>query len=96
MDEQNNDRKMYQGSWTCSSCNKEITELPFEPRGTDNLLCRECHAEKRASQGPRRQTHQGSWDCSSCGGPITELPFEPRDTSNLMCRDCFKKSKGFE
>jgi len=49
-------RKMYQGNWKCSSCGKEITELPFEPDPSriDQLLCRDCHREKRAQFGGRR------------------------------------------
>ena len=91
---------MPQGNWTCSSCGTTITELPFEPRRTDGLLCKECHAKKRAEQGDSRPPRQdrprfeGNWQCSTCGTAITSLPFEPRDTSNLKCVDCFKKSKG--
>ncbi|MFH0712609.1 MAG: hypothetical protein V2A55_02035 [Candidatus Jorgensenbacteria bacterium] len=49
-------RKMYQGNWKCSKCNKEITELPFEPDPSrvDQLLCRDCHREKRMQFGDRR------------------------------------------
>lgn len=95
-----NDRQMFQGDWACSNCNKGITELPFEPRSTENLLCRDCHSQLRQNKpsggggNGERKMHSGNWKCSGCGGDITELPFEPRDTSNLMCRDCFKKSKG--
>ncbi|GIW68169.1 MAG: hypothetical protein KatS3mg099_117 [Candidatus Parcubacteria bacterium] len=39
---------MVQGSWTCAKCGEEITELPFNPTHTDNLLCRDCHREERA------------------------------------------------
>lgn len=94
MDDQTSDRKMYQGNWSCSSCGSPITELPFEPRSTSNLMCRECHGKGKSSQAPR-QAFKGDWKCNTCNASITELPFEPRDTGNLMCRDCFKKSKGF-
>lgn len=58
-------RKMYQGNWKCAQCGKEITELPFEPdpNRLEQLLCRDCHREKRQSfrgdsrgpsRGPRR------------------------------------------
>ena len=90
--DQGNDRQMFQGNWTCADCGTSITELPFEPKGTDNLTCRDCHSKKRASR-PQRQIHQGDWNCSQCNTEIKELLFEPRDTSNLMCRDCFRKSK---
>lgn len=92
MDDQNNNRTMFQGDWSCSSCNKEIKELPFEPRETGNLLCRDCHASRREAQG-EKQMFEGDWKCSSCGGSISKLPFQPRETGNLMCRDCFIKSK---
>lgn len=88
------ERKMFKGDWKCSGCGGSITELPFEPRSTENLLCRDCHANKRGGSSGERKMYQGSWECSSCAGPITELPFEPRETGNLMCKECFKKSKG--
>lgn len=91
MESQNN-RQTFKGDWKCSSCNTEIKELPFEPRGTDNLLCRECHAKSRP-QGFNRRVYKGDWKCSSCDANITELPFEPRETGNLLCKECFKKSK---
>jgi len=89
---------MHQGNWKCSSCGGAITELPFEPRRTDGLLCKDCHSKKRNDSGPRpersdRPRFEGSWTCASCGAAITSLPFEPRDTSNLQCIDCFKKQK---
>ena len=91
---------MFQGNWTCSTCGKPITELPFEPRGNAGLTCRECHAKKRSeggaeggAQAPKPRV-EGDWKCSGCGAAITSLPFEPRDTSNLLCIDCYRKSKG--
>ena len=49
-------RQMYQGNWTCSECGTAITELPFEPDPArlDQLLCRDCHRQRRQSRGPRR------------------------------------------
>jgi CxxC-x17-CxxC domain-containing protein len=46
-------RKMYQGNWTCSKCNKEITELPFEPDPdrVGQLKCKDCF---RTNRPPRR------------------------------------------
>ena len=92
---------MHQGNWTCSGCGGEIKELPFEPRNTAGLLCRDCHQkqrEERQSQTPapqgEKQMFTGEWKCAECSGPITQLPFEPRNTDNLKCIDCFKKSKG--
>jgi CxxC-x17-CxxC domain-containing protein len=50
-------RKMYQGSWKCSKCGAEITELPFEPdpEKSDRLMCRDCFREKKQAfrRGPR-------------------------------------------
>jgi CxxC-x17-CxxC domain-containing protein len=97
---------MHQGNWTCSGCGKAITELPFEPRSENGLMCRECHAKARAAAAGADATTTdengapapkpkvaGNWVCSMCGAAITSLPFTPRDTSNLKCMDCFKKSK---
>jgi CxxC-x17-CxxC domain-containing protein len=89
---------MFEGNWTCSGCGGTITSLPFEPRRTDGLLCRECHQKQKGGAAPRsnssdRPRVEGNWTCSGCGGTITSLPFMPRDTSNLKCIDCFKKSR---
>jgi CxxC-x17-CxxC domain-containing protein len=91
---------MFQGNWTCSSCGKAITELPFEPRSSAGLTCRECHAKKQGGGGATSSSQsdrpkvEGNWNCSGCGAAITSLPFTPRDTSNLLCIDCYKKKKG--
>jgi CxxC-x17-CxxC domain-containing protein len=89
---------MHQGNWTCSGCSGTITELPFEPRRTDGLLCRECHQKQKGGDRPARAEGdrprvEGDWKCSSCGTGISSLPFTPRDTSNLLCIDCYKKKK---
>ncbi len=88
---------MFQGNWTCSGCGGTITELPFEPRRTDGLMCRECHSKSKgsapAAAGGDRPRVEGNWQCATCGAAITSLPFTPRDTGNLKCIDCFKKSK---
>jgi CxxC-x17-CxxC domain-containing protein len=85
---------MHQGNWTCSGCGAAINELPFEPRSTDGLLCRECHQKKRAENAPKeRQSFSGQWSCSGCGTAINELPFEPRNTSNLLCKACFRNKQ---
>lgn len=49
-------RQMYQGDWKCAECGAPITELPFnpDPSRLDQLLCRDCHRQKRASFPPRR------------------------------------------
>ncbi len=91
---------MHQGNWTCSGCNGIITELPFEPKGTKGLLCRDCHSKKKGTSttAPKKQEgdipwFSGNWKCSDCGAPITSLPFEPKNTTSLKCVDCFVKSK---
>lgn len=45
-------RETFKGSWKCSKCDKEITELPFEPDPSrlDSLMCRDCHRESRANR----------------------------------------------
>jgi CxxC-x17-CxxC domain-containing protein len=43
-------RPMVEGSWTCSGCGKEITQLPFEPKGDRPILCNDCY---RTSRPPR-------------------------------------------
>ena len=90
---------MAEGNWTCSSCGAAITSLPFEPRSTEGLLCRDCHREQKGGGKPaanntsERTMYSGDWKCADCGAAITSLPFVPRDTSNLRCIDCFKKNK---
>ncbi len=46
-------REMVKGSWNCSDCEKEITELPFEPAPDRPIYCKECWL-KRRDQRPRR------------------------------------------
>tara|TARA_B100000508_G_scaffold37782_1_gene29582 strand:+ start:5867 stop:6280 length:414 start_codon:yes stop_codon:yes gene_type:complete len=38
---------MFQGNWQCSKCGGEIKELPFEPRGTAGLTCRDCYFKEK-------------------------------------------------
>ncbi len=45
------DRQMFKGNWKCADCEKEITELPFEPSEDRPIYCRDCHAKRRP---PRR------------------------------------------
>ena len=40
-------RPMVQGSWTCSGCGKEITELPFEPKEGQDILCKDCYKAQK-------------------------------------------------
>ena len=87
-----NERTMYKGDWTCSKCNADIKELPFEPRETSGLVCKDCFAKAKEARNDRPM-YEGDWKCAGCGTAITKLPFEPRETGNLKCRDCFVKNK---
>jgi len=40
-------RETVKGSWKCSECGAEITELPFEPAADRPIYCRECWAKRR-------------------------------------------------
>lgn len=42
-------RQMFSGDWSCASCGKAITELPFQPdpARVDSLKCRDCHSQDR-------------------------------------------------
>lgn len=90
---------MFQGNWKCSECGGAITELPFEPRSTEGLKCRDCHHKGRGNSAPRqsangeRKMFDGDWACANCGAKISQLPFEPRSTDNLKCIDCFKQAR---
>ena len=86
------EKQTYQGNWKCSKCGKNIKELPFNPKSTENLICRECYS-KSGGIKPKKQMFHGDWKCSKCGGKITELPFEPKSTKNLVCRDCYLKNR---
>ncbi len=48
---QGGERKKFQVNWKCSKCNEDITSLPFEPdpERLNQLLCKDCHREKRQS-----------------------------------------------
>jgi len=46
-------REMVKGNWKCADCEKEITELPFEPSPDRPIYCRDCW-KKRRDQNPRR------------------------------------------
>jgi len=37
----------------CAQCNKEITELPFQPSGSRPVYCRECNKGRAPSGGSR-------------------------------------------
>ncbi|MBU4284636.1 hypothetical protein KKF60_01070 [Patescibacteria group bacterium] len=43
----NFERKRVQGNWKCSKCGAGITELPFEPREGQEILCRDCYRSQK-------------------------------------------------
>lgn len=43
------ERKKFEGDWQCAGCNGSIKELPFEPRDTSNLKCRDCFIKEKAA-----------------------------------------------
>jgi len=93
------DKQKFTGDWKCGKCGGAITELPFEPKNTDNLTCKECYLSGKGKTAPKqnnaeRKMFKGDWKCGKCGGAITQLPFEPKSVSNLTCLDCFRKSQG--
>ncbi len=95
----NNPRPMIHGSWKCSNCGAEITELPFEPSPDRPINCKECWSKKKNSGRDNnrsfapRQMVQGSWKCAECGAEITELPFQPKDESTVHCKECWMKKR---
>ena len=42
------EKKMFSGDWKCAGCSNSISELPFEPRNTDNLKCRDCFMKEKS------------------------------------------------
>ncbi len=40
------EKRMYDGNWTCSGCNKTITQLPFMPRDASSVKCSDCFRAK--------------------------------------------------
>ena len=46
-------REMVKGSWKCAECEKEITELTFEPAPDRPIYCRDCWQKKREQRFDR-------------------------------------------
>lgn len=86
---------MVQGQWKCAECEKEITEMPFQPKEGQEVYCRDCYASKRPPRRNfgERQMVKGNWECSKCKKEITELPFQPSGDGPLFCRDCYKAQR---
>jgi CxxC-x17-CxxC domain-containing protein len=94
MDSQNNDKKMFEGNWTCSGCGAQITQLPFQPDEgrADSLKCLDCFKKNKPERGERKM-FEGNWSCADCGKEITQMPFEPSGDRPIKCFDCFKGSR---
>lgn len=74
---------MYQGNWKCSKCGGAITELPFEPRGTAGLTCRDCYfKEKNGDSGTASNDKPAEVSGSSDFDDRNDVPpFDPDDVS---------------
>lgn len=46
-------REMIKGNWNCADCQKEITELPFEPSQDRPIYCRDCWSKRRTRRFER-------------------------------------------
>lgn len=46
-------REMVKGDWKCAECQKEITELPFQPSPDRPIYCRDCWSKKRTQRFER-------------------------------------------
>lgn len=79
---------MFQGSWTCSKCGGEIKELPFEPRSTSGLTCRDCYFNTKngnQSGGSQSATLADDTVDTGAGSDIDDReipPFDP-DAANV-------------
>lgn len=79
--------------------------MPFDPRGKQDLLCRECHKvrqtklnERREARAPRKK--HGTRvsfpiDCTMCGAEET-LDYVPKGLklSEALCSDCVRATYG--
>lgn len=79
---------MYQGNWTCSTCEGSITELPFEPRSEKGLTCRACFMKKKSGDTqPTQSTSQPS--ATSTEMPPDDVPDEASLASEPQMDDGF-------
>lgn len=37
------EKQMFEGSWTCTDCGKEITKMPFNPAPGSQIRCIDCY-----------------------------------------------------
>lgn len=76
---------MFQGSWTCSKCGGEITQLPFEPKSDKGLTCRDCYFKDKNGGDSTTPTHDVSGAASDLAANATSdyddrsdvPPFDP-------------------
>lgn len=94
-----NPRQMVDGIWICKCCGEFILKLPFEPRDANDVLCRNCHINKRPPRAvgfgniSSHNVIQGNWICNDCGVEITELPFMPSNSKPIFCISCLSTKK---
>lgn len=89
-------RQMVKVNLNCTNCRISITELPFEPRNPEKVLCKACHMANRPERSDRgfggergpRQMVSVDLICSGCGTAITALPFVPASDRPIKCRAC--------
>jgi CxxC-x17-CxxC domain-containing protein len=43
------EKPRFTGNWECATCGGEITSLPFQPKDTSNLKCRDCFKQSRSN-----------------------------------------------
>lgn len=67
---------MHQGNWTCSKCGGAITQLPFEPRSSSGLTCRDCYFnDKKGGNGDAPAAPQGT----TASDDRTDVPMPDSD-----------------
>jgi len=80
---------MFQGNWQCSKCGAVITELPFEPRSSQGLTCRDCYFKDKNGGTPGGGVSSSASDNNTdatggVSGAIDDRsapPFDPDDNS---------------
>ncbi len=83
---------MHQGNWTCSGCGGEIKELPFEPRNTDGLTCRDCYFKKKdeakAGTPAEGEVPEGGEAPAGSDAPPPSASDRPMFTGDWKCSGC--------
>ncbi len=68
---------MFKGDWKCSKCGGGIAELPFEPKGTSGLTCRECYFKEKDGGAPSEASSSPE-DSSTPQAPAESSAFDDR------------------